>query len=71
VYTEIWWGNLREKDHLEDPGLDGMVILKWIYMNWAVGVGLDRSGSVWGQLAGICECGNEPSVSIKYGEFLE
>ena len=20
-------------------------------------------------MAGICECGNEPAVSIKYGEF--
>jgi len=25
----------------------------------------------WGQLAGTCECGNEPSGSIKYGEFLD
>jgi hypothetical protein len=23
MYTEFWWGNLRERDHLEDPGLDG------------------------------------------------
>ena len=22
VYTEFWWGNLREKDHLEDPGIE-------------------------------------------------
>jgi len=32
---------------------------------------LDQSGSGWGQVAAICECGNEPSGSIKYGEFLE
>jgi hypothetical protein len=25
------WGNLRERDHLEDPGLDGRVILKWTF----------------------------------------
>ena len=25
----------------------------------------------WGQVAGTCECGNEPSVSIKCGEFLD
>ena len=21
-YTGFWWGNLRERDHLEDPGVD-------------------------------------------------
>jgi len=23
VYRGFWWGNLRERDHLEDPGVDG------------------------------------------------
>jgi len=23
VYTGFWWGNLRERDHLEDLGVDG------------------------------------------------
>ena len=27
VYTGFWWGNLRGKDHLEDPGVDGRIIL--------------------------------------------
>jgi len=22
TYTGFWWGNLRKRDHLEDPGLD-------------------------------------------------
>ena len=33
--------------------------------------GLDRVGSGNGQVAGCCECGNEPSGSIKYGEILD
>ena len=34
-----------------------------------VGHGLDWSGSEYGQVAGCCECGNEPLGSIKCGEF--
>jgi hypothetical protein len=44
-YTGIWWGNLRERVHLEDPGVDGRMILRWIFRKWEVGHGLDRSGS--------------------------
>jgi hypothetical protein len=28
VHTGFWWGNLRERDHSLDLGLDGSVILK-------------------------------------------
>jgi hypothetical protein len=30
VYTGFWWGNLREIEHLEDPEIDGRIILRWI-----------------------------------------
>ena len=40
VYTVFWWRNLRERDHLEDPGVDGRIILRWILRKWDVG-GLD------------------------------
>jgi hypothetical protein len=26
----VWWGNLRERDHLEDPDIAGRIILKRI-----------------------------------------
>jgi len=34
VYTGLWWGNLREIDHLEDPDVDGRIILRWIFRKW-------------------------------------
>jgi hypothetical protein len=27
AYRERWWGNLKERDHLEDLGIDGEIIL--------------------------------------------
>jgi hypothetical protein len=33
VHTGFRWANLREGDHLEDPGVDGRIILKWI-LDW-------------------------------------
>jgi len=30
VHKGFWWGSLRERNHLEDPDIDGMIILKWI-----------------------------------------
>ena len=35
------------------------------------GNGLNQAGSGKGQMAGICECSNGPSGSIKCGEFLD
>ena len=29
-HTDCWWRNLKETDHLEDTGVDGMKILKGI-----------------------------------------
>jgi hypothetical protein len=38
------FGNLRDRDHLEDPDIDRKIILKWIFRKWNVGV---WNGSSW------------------------
>jgi hypothetical protein len=39
VHTGIWWGNLMERDHLEEQGVDGRIIL-----NGSSGSGMWRYG---------------------------
>jgi hypothetical protein len=51
---------------LGDPGVDGRIILIWIFRKWDVGV---CNGSSWLRIEkGGC---NEPSGTIKCGEFLD
>jgi len=40
VHAGFWWGNLRGREHLEDPGVDGRVKLRWISKKWNGGRGL-------------------------------
>ena len=44
AYTKFWLGNLRERDHLEYPGVDDNIILRWIFRKWNVGA---WTGSIW------------------------
>jgi hypothetical protein len=40
LHTGFWWGNLRERDYLENPGVNGRIILNRIFRKWDGGYGL-------------------------------
>ena len=65
VYAGFWWRNLRERDHLENPGVDGTIILRWIFRKWDgvdwIDLTQDRTG----------KCGHEHAGSIKCMEVLD
>jgi hypothetical protein len=44
VYRGFWWGNLRERDHLKDPDINGRLILRWIFRKWDKGT---WTGLIW------------------------
>ena len=44
AYTGFWWRNLMERDHLEDSGVVGRIILRWVFRKWDVGA---WTGSIW------------------------
>ena len=39
--TEVKCGNLRERDHLEDQGIDWRIILRLNFGKWDGGHGMD------------------------------
>jgi hypothetical protein len=44
VYTRFWWGKQRERVHLEDSGINGKIIIRWIFRKWDMGT---ETGSSW------------------------
>jgi len=44
VHTEFWWETLRERNHLEHPGIDGRIILRWNFRKWD---GAAWTGRIW------------------------
>ena len=55
IRTVFWWRNLRERDYLEELGVDGKIILRWIFRKWDVatrtGIDLALDSNRWGALA--------------------
>jgi hypothetical protein len=45
----FWWGSPKERDHLEDQGVDGKMVSEWILgrLAWGMWIGFDclRTGT--------------------------
>ena len=39
MHTVVYWEDMKHRDHLEDSGVGGRMVLKWIFKIFA--------GSVW------------------------
>jgi hypothetical protein len=44
MHTGFWWRNLKNRDHLEDLGIDGMKILTQILVKYD---GIVWTGLIW------------------------
>ena len=42
--TGFWWRNIGARDQWEDPGVEGSIIIMWIFRKWDVGL---LTGSSW------------------------
>ena len=38
VVTGFWLGNVIKRNHLQEPGIDVRIILKWIFKKWEWGM---------------------------------
>jgi hypothetical protein len=58
AYIRFWWESPKERDHLEDQGVDGRMGSECILWRLAGGVCVDSGGSGQGPMADSCEHGD-------------
>jgi hypothetical protein len=71
VYEGFWYGDLAERDNVENLEVDGRIILKLIFKKWG---GNAWTGLVWLRIETVaegCECENKPCGSINCEEFVD
>jgi hypothetical protein len=59
---------VRCRGHLEDPGVDGRIIFRWIFRKWDLEAWTAWS---WLRIGTGGGSGNEPLGSIRCREFLD
>jgi hypothetical protein len=67
---KVWFKSTKGRDQLEDLGIYGRIILKWILGTYGWRCGLDSSDIGQGPMKNSCEHGNETFCYIKGREFI-
>jgi len=62
--NNIFVGKPERKRSVGRGGVDGRIILNWIFDDRVERCGLEASGTEYGPVAGSCEHGDKPSGSI-------
>jgi hypothetical protein len=70
MHTVFWFEHLYGRDHLEDVGIDGKIVMEWMLRKQVGWCRLDSPGLGQESVEGYCEYSNEPSNSVKREEFL-
>ena len=67
VHTGTWWGNLRERHHLEDPGIAGKIMWRCIFRKWDGGGGGEETWTelIWLMIGTVGGLMQERLLTIK------
>jgi hypothetical protein len=71
MLINLWLESLKERRTWRNPGVDGRVIIKWVFGVEDRRMWIVSCVSGYTLLQGCCGHGGEPSGSIKGGEFLD
>jgi hypothetical protein len=71
MYTGFWWGKPEGRRLFGTPKRRLEDSIRFYLKKRMKDHGSDLYGARQRPVAGCCECGNEPSGSIKCGEFLD
>jgi len=70
VHAGFWWGKTRERDHLEDPRVDGKIILSWIFRKWDAGMDWVDMGQDRDRWRALVKAVMNHRVAYNAGNFL-